>query len=198
LSLRPRLGVPKAIRLPFLSPAVTAFATFALIGFYAALIPSLLTGSLKKGSPFLAGVVVFELFLIAAAAAATGRLRDRGAMLSGLVLLPPSLALIAAAQLLRSLPLLFAAAAVAGVAGALGYRGSLAVVNRIAPDDRRSEVVSSYLVAVYLGNSLPIIGIGVLSAFVGSLAADLVFAVVITLCAGAALYAGTKYAPQEM
>jgi len=50
------------------------------------------------------------------------------------------------------------------VSGALGYRGSLQIVNQIAPDNRRSEVVSSYLMFCYAGVSLPVIGIGVLSA----------------------------------
>src|SRR5688572_20282300 len=42
LSLVPRIGVPREIRARFVSPAVTAFATFAVCGFYAALAPSLL------------------------------------------------------------------------------------------------------------------------------------------------------------
>jgi hypothetical protein len=66
-----------------------------------------------------------------------------------------------------------------GVSGRLGYRGSLEAVNRISPSDRRSEVVSSYLVAVYAGNSVPVIGIGLLSAITASLVAHKVFAVVI-------------------
>src|SRR5947207_12342496 len=160
LSLQPRLGVPKEIRLAFLSPAVTAFVTFALIGFYAALIPSLLNQSLLQRSPVVAGAVVFELFAIATAVAAvTGKLHARFAMLSGLTLLPPSLMLLVAAQLLRSMPLLLLATMLGGISAALGYRGSLEVVNRIAPRDNRSEFVSSYLIAFYLGNSLPIIGI---------------------------------------
>ena len=96
-------------------------------------------------------------------------------MLSGLVLLWPSLTLLASAELLRSMPLLVAASALCGIAAALGYRGSLAVVNRIAPDDRRAEVVSSYLIAMYLGNSLPIMGIGLLTDWTGSVPAHLAF-----------------------
>ena len=48
MSLKPRLGVPQQIRLQFVSPAVTGFATFVLIGFYSALIPSLLRDSLHS------------------------------------------------------------------------------------------------------------------------------------------------------
>lgn len=191
---RPRVGIPPAIRLAFAAPAVTAFASFALLGFYAALIPSLLGESLHLSSPLLAGMVVCELFGVAAAAAAlTASMTERAAMLGGLALLPPSLAMLVAAELLHSLALLLMAAAAGGVAAALGYRGSLGVVNRIAPDDRRGEVVSSYLIAVYCGNSVPVIGVGLLSAAVSSRTAHLVFAAVTALLAVVAWMIGHRY-----
>jgi len=61
------------------------------------------------------------------------------------------------------------------------------VVNHIAPGDRRAEVVSSYLVTVYCGNSLPVVGVGLLSDWAGSQVAHISFAVVIGLVAIAAL-----------
>jgi MFS family permease len=198
VSLKPRLGVPQAIRLQFLSPAVAAFAAFALIGFYAALVPSLLRESLHLASPLVAGAIVAELFGIAAVTIlSTGRLESRIAMLSSLVLLLPSLWLLVVAQIVQSLPVLLIAAAGTGVSGGLGYRGSLEVVNRIAPADQRSEVVSSYLVVCFAGNSLPVIGIGLLSAVAGSLSADVTFAAVITALAGIAFLTGVKYAPKS-
>ena len=195
-SLKPRLGVPQRIRLQFLSPAVAAFATFALIGFYAALLPSLLRESLHLSSPLVAGAIVAELFGIAALTIlSTGRLESRTTMLTSLVLVLPSVWLLVAAQIFQSLPLLLIAAAGTGVSGGLGYRGSLEVVNRIAPADQRSEVVSSYLVVCFAGNSLPVIGVGLLSAAAGSLAADVSFAAVITALAGIAFLTGIKYGP---
>ena len=198
VSLRPRLSVPREIRLAFIPPAATAFATFALIGFYAALLPSLLKDRLHESSPAVSGAIVFELFLVAAAVAAlTGKtLTSRATMLAGLALLPPSLALLVVVEGSASLPLLIATTVLAGLAGGLGYRGSLEVVNRISPGDKGSEVVSSYLVAVYLGNSLPIIGIGLMSEVAGTLTAHVVFAVVIGLIAAMALAVGLKYPPQ--
>lgn len=196
LSLRPRLGVPSDILLRFVSPAVTAFVTFALIGFYAALIPSLLAESLHEKSPLVAGGIVFELFTVAALTTVlAGELRSRTAMLSSLALFPPCVALLVWAELSRSMTLLLAAAAAAGVAGSLGYRGSLEVVNSIAPAEHRGEVVSSYLLAVFAGNSLPVIGIGLLSATANAATAHIAFAVVITLLAIAGLIVGGKYAP---
>jgi MFS family permease len=198
VSLRPRIGVPQPVRLQFLSPAVTGFATFALIGFYAALIPSLLGDSLHQSAPAVAGAIVCELFGIAAVTIlVSGRLESRATMLSALAVLLPSVWLLVAAEAVHSMPLLLGAAALGGVCGGLGYRGSLEVINRIAPADRRSEVVSSLLIALFAGNSVPVIGIGLLSAVAGAPAAHVAFAVVISALAGIAIVTGIKYAPSE-
>ena len=199
VSLTPRLGVPQSIRLQFVAPAVAAFAAFALIGFYAALVPSLLRDSLHLSAPAIAGGIVCELFLVAAVTIlSSGRLESRATMLTSLVLLVPSLWLLIAAEIFQSLPVLLIAAAGTGVSGGLGYRGSLEVINRIAPSDQRAEVVSSYLVVCFAGNSLPVIGIGVLAALAGSLIADVSFAGVITALAAVALWTGIKYAPKAL
>lgn len=198
VSLRPRLGVPRQILAAFVPPAITAFVTFALIGFYAALAPNLLNDSLQLKSPLMSGAVVFLLFLVATAAVPlTGRLGSRTAMLAGLALLLPSLALLTGAELLRSLSILLAATGFAGIAAALGYRGSLDVVNRIAPAEQRAELVSSYLIAVYAGNSLPIIGIGLVSAWASPTVARLAFAAVIGVLAVTAFGTGMRAVPHE-
>lgn len=198
LSLRPRLGVPENIRLQFLSPAVTAFAIFALIGFYAALIPTLLSEVLNETSPVISGLVVFKLFAFAAATVVlTGKVNSQSGMLGGLALLFPGLLLMVGAELARSMPVLILAAAIGGISAELGYRGSLEVTNQIAPAERRGEVVSSYLIAVYAGNSLPVIGVGVVSAVAGLLVAHAVFAVLIGVLAAVALATGVRYAPSH-
>ena len=197
-SLRPRLGVPRPIRLQFVSPAVSGFATFSLIGFYAALIPNLLAESLHQSAPTVAGAIVCEVFGIAAITIlSTAWLGSQAAMFSALALLVPAAWLLVGAELARSLPLLLVAAALCGVAGGLGYRGSLEVTNRIAPTDQRSEVVSSYLIALFAGNSVPVIGIGALSAMAGALTAHVTFAAVITVLAAIAAWAGVAYAPNK-
>jgi hypothetical protein len=198
ISLRPRIGVPHGIRLQFVSPAVTGFATFSLIGFYSALIPSLLGESLHQFSPLIAGAIVCELFLVATVVILTsGRLASQTATLGALLLLPPSVWILVGAELAHSLTILVFAAALGGLAGGLGYRGSLEVINRIAPADRRSEVVSSYMIALFAGNSLPVIGIGLLSATTTSLSAHVTFAAVLTILAAIALWTGLKFAPKD-
>jgi len=158
---------------------VTVFASFALLGFYSALAPSLLQRSLGVESHAVGGAVIFELYAAAVLVLAlTHWLDARAAMLWGLSLLIPSLVLLVVGFQLRSLPLLLIGAAVGGGA-ALGYRGSLQIVNQIAPDSRRAEVVSSYLMFCYAGVSLPVIGIGVVSAIETAGLAEGIFAAVI-------------------
>jgi len=198
ISLRPRLGVPSGIRAQFIAPAATAFATFAFVGFYAALAPSVVAEGLHQKNHAVAGGIVFELFIVAMfAVIATRRLGSRTTMLSALALLVPSLALLLAAEFFASMPILVAGTALGGVASALGYRGSLQVVNQIAPADRRAEVVSSYLVVCFFGNSLPVIGVGVLSSVSTSVLASTVFALVTAAIAVAAFLVGLKYTPKQ-
>lgn len=193
-ALRPRLGVPAQVHARFVAPAATAFGTFALFGFYFALVPSLLAEDLHRPDHALAGAVVLELSVAAAACiVATRRLASRHAMLAGLGLLLPSVALLVCARELGSMDILLAGTALSGIAGALGYRGSLQVVNRIAPAGRRAELVSSYMIACFLGNSVPVIGIGVLSGMLGADVATRVFAVTVAAFAVCGLFAGLRY-----
>ena len=75
----------------------------------------------------------------------------------------------------------------AAVATAFSYRGSLQVINQIAPPDRRAEIVSAYLLCGFAGNSIPVIGVGALSRIMTLLHASMVFAGVIALLSLAGL-----------
>jgi MFS family permease len=188
VSLRPRLGVPARLRVAFLAPAATAFGTFALLGFYAALIPSVMVADLGVTNRAAGGAVVFELCAVAAVAVvATRRIGSRAAMIGGLLLLLPGVWLLVLAQGLGSMPILLAGTALSGVASALGYRGGMQVTSEIAPADRRAEVVSSYFVVCYAGNSLPVIGVGLISSAAGPIAASVAFGATITVFALVAL-----------
>jgi MFS family permease len=193
LSLRPRVGVPKEIRSRFLPPALTGFGIFALGGFYAALAPGMLRGPLRQTNRAVIGLVIFEFFVVGAAAIAlTPRMRSRASMLAGLALLMPTLLLLVLAGRIHSLSLLIGTTALGGVALAFGYRGSLEVINQIAPRERRAEILSAYLLFSYAGVSLPVIGVGILSQLVNPELANLAFAVTIAAFGLVALVTGRK------
>lgn len=181
ISLKPRFGVPASIRMAFLSPGVTGFSIFSLIGFYGALIPGLVAGSLGVANPLVSGSIVFELFIVATVTLALGaRLTPRTAMLSCLVLLPASLWLLMLAEHLHSLWVVAIATFIGGIAAAFGYRGSLQVVNAICPPGQRGEVVSVLMFCMFAGNAIPVIGISVLAAATSPPIAHAAFAGVIT------------------
>ena len=191
LSVRPRLGVPRELLGAFLAPAAVAFASFAVIGYYAALIPSVMAESLGVSSPASGGAVIALLMLVGAVLALLARgLSSRAAMLSGAALLLPALILLPCAQGLHSMPLLICGTVVAGAATVLGYRGSLQVVSELAPADGRAGMISSYILVAYCANALPVLGIGVLGAMTSSLTADITFACINAALAALALTIG--------
>jgi hypothetical protein len=79
------------------------------------------------------------------------------------------------------------------VAAGLGYRGSLQVVDQSAPAHKRAAVVSSYFVCCFVGNALPVIGVGVLWSFTSMTVANIAFACMIAAFAVVALIFGLAY-----
>ena len=197
ISITPRVSVPPEIRSKFVAPAVTGFGAMALVGFYAALAPTLLASQLQITNHAVAGAIFLELAIVVAGAiVATRSLSSRSAMLAALALMLPSVAVLVAAQLVKSMTILVIATAICAVASGLGYRGSLQVANQIAPPDRRAEIVSSYFICCFAGNALPVIGVGVISTFAGPVTASIAFAVTIAVFALAALAFGVRYLPK--
>jgi len=197
LELRPRIGVPRELRLAFVAPAAIAFAAIALGGFYAALAPEMLARSLHRGAPLIVGGIVALFFACGAAVAVlTHALRGRTAMLAALGLLWVGLGSLTLAEALHSMTLLVLATLLTGAAMALGYRGSLQIINEIAPQQQRAELVSSFLLVCYSANALPVIGVGLLSLPLGPEYAHRVFAIVLVALASLACAVGLRYAPR--
>ena len=66
-TLKPRIGVPTDLRVCFTPPAISLFGVMALVGFYAALIPTILRQDLHQTNFLPAGgAVAAAMFLIAA------------------------------------------------------------------------------------------------------------------------------------
>ncbi|TPK79917.1 MFS transporter [Mesorhizobium sp. B2-4-17] len=194
ISIRPQFSVPQEIRPRFVAPAVTGFGAMALVGFYAAVAPSILAQQLHEANHAVAGALFFELAIVAAASIVVlMRVQSNRAMLAALGLMIPSVLLVVAAEISASMALMIVATACCGVVAALGYRGGLQVVNEIAPKDRRAKVVSSFFICCFVGNALPVIGIGIVSTYAGSIAASLAFAGIIIVFALVALAFGVKH-----
>lgn len=188
LSFQPRVGVPADRLDAFVTPAVTGFVIFSLGGLYFALIPSIILHDLHERNVAVAGAVVAELAVVAMVAIGVTRGRaPETAMRSGLALLVPAAGLVVAAQAARSMPILALATAFAGAALGAGYIGSLQVVNQLAPGEHRAAVASSYFFGCFIGNSVPVIGVGVLSTLTTALTASLTLAIIVAVLSLATL-----------
>jgi MFS family permease len=194
IELTPRLAVPRGKRLAFAVPAAAGFAAMALVGYYAALGPTMLHETLRLTNQALSGLIVAELFLVAAIAILiTRRIEARHMLIWGLAAMPISLAALVAAQAWSSLALMLLGTTLSGIASALSYRGGLGAINALAPADRRAEMASAYFICCFLGNALPIVGVGALSEAMGAAAADRIFALGLSLIALAALAAAWRF-----
>ena len=74
-----------------------------------------------------------------------------------------------------------------GLGQGLIVGSGLSAINQRAPGERRSETASTYFVALYLGLSLPVIGVGFLADAVGLRAAGMVLAAAAVVVVGSVL-----------
>jgi MFS family permease len=178
------LGLPEQGRGQFIAAAMAGFAAFALLGLFSSLVPGFIGGALHQGSHAVQGAVVFGVFAVATLTqVALARFSSRRVVLAGLGLFLVALALITAALAQAAMALFLAGTVAGGAAVGAIFGGSLATANRLAPPERRSQVISAFFVACYAGLIIPVVGVGVLSGFIGTFPAVLAFsALLAALC----------------
>jgi MFS family permease len=92
---------------------------------------------------------------------------------------PVALALVVAGLSAASMVLFVVGTVVGGVGVGGAFLGSLSTANRLAPPAQRGRVLSTYFVFCYIGQAIPVIGVGFASADVGDFRAVLVCAIVL-------------------
>jgi len=191
LRLRPQgLVVPPQVRAVFAPSALAAFAGFSLLGLFTAVAPAFVAETLDVHNLALAGLVVFSVFLASTAGQALmGRVGERRALPGGCFVLVAGLVLVAASLLFASLPLLVTGALCGGLGQGLAFRGAVTAISAAAPAEHRAATVSAFFVVAYLGISLPVVGVGALTLWIGLRNAGLTFAgCVLVLALGVGLY----------
>jgi MFS family permease len=157
-----RLRVPSEVRGVFVRGAAAGFGSFAVAGVFSSVAPVFLGQILGRTSHALAGAIVFILFSASIfGQLAVSRLSDRRALVIGCGLLVGGVGLLALALGIESLAALITAASVVGLGQGLVIGAGLAAINQRAPVEHRGETASSFFVVMYVGLSLPVIGVGV-------------------------------------
>ncbi len=178
------LGVPRRGRSEFIAAGVAVFAAFAVLGLFSSLVPGFIGGVLHQGDHAVQGAVVFAIFAVGTVTQiALARSSSSRVALAGLGLLLAALGLIVAALAQAAMGLFLAGTAVGGIAVGAIFLASLATANRLAPAERRGQVISAFFVACYAGLIVPVVGVGVLSGCIGTFPAVLAFASILAaLC----------------
>ncbi|EPH41387.1 MFS transporter [Streptomyces aurantiacus] len=182
---RPRRpSIPAGMRGVFVSSGTASFLAFSVIGLFLALVPTYVTKLSGSTNLALAGVAVALMLACSVLAQITASGREAlGIQITGLVLLAIGLLLLAVAGGVGSLPLLLVSTVVGGVGQGLAFLGGITEINRVAPEGRHADVISTFYVVVYLGVGVPVIAVGFLATVTGLLTAVQLFAsVVAALC----------------
>jgi MFS family permease len=184
-----RVEVPAGERARFFAACAAAAIAFAAFGLFTSLAPSFLAGTLHHGSRALAGAAACAVFAAAVIAQLASAARGpRVQLAGGLAAELLGLALVVTAVWLPSpsLDLFLLGGVVVGVGGGLLFRGALGTVAALADDEHRAEALAGLFLGGYLGLSVPVIGLGVLTQELSPRASLLVFAVLMGVVLAAA------------
>lgn len=185
-----RLSIPAPTRSAFAVAATAAFAGFAVMGLFSAVVPAFVSTLIGIDNHAAAGVVVASIFAASAAAQlVAGRIPPARAVALGCALLVVGMSVLALALHLGSLPLLILGAVVAGVGQGISFGRGLAAVAERTPADRRAEVSSTYFVVAYVAISLPVSGEGLAAQRYGLRTAGVSFALAVALLSALCLVA---------
>ncbi|MGP2437271.1 MFS transporter [Streptomyces sp. JW3] len=162
-SLRPRVAVPSADRAAFLIAVPAFIASWAIGGLYLSLGSSLTADILHTGNHVMAGLVVALICGTAAVACVTLRaMAPLRMMVTGSVGLVVGAVLTLPALLVPSMPLLLAAAVVAGFGFGLSFFGAFRMLAQTAGHAKRAQLFASVYVVCYLANSVPAVVAGLI------------------------------------
>ncbi|MFE2184754.1 MFS transporter [Streptomyces sp. NPDC059455] len=156
------------------APGITATSFVLSLG------PSLLSGLLDTTSPVVAGAMAFVMFLTATGAQfAVRRLDRRTILLAGAVSTTIGMGALIAAVRASSVPLLVAAALLAGAGQGMGQLGGLSLLNSSVSPSRLAEANAALNVGGYLPAGVLPVTAGYLSDAVGLTAGATVFGAVL-------------------
>ncbi|XHM62073.1 MFS transporter [Streptomyces iranensis] len=177
------------------APGITATSFVLSLG------PSLLAGLLDTTSPVVAGAMAFVMFLTATGAQfAVQRLDRRTILLAGAVSTTIGMAALIAAVRASSVPLLVAAALLAGAGQGMGQLGGLSLLNSSVPPSRLAEANAALNVGGYVPAGVLPVTAGYLSDAVGLTAGATVFGAVLmalALVGGLVVRAGPPSAQRK-
>jgi predicted MFS family arabinose efflux permease len=171
-SLRPRFDLPLRLRRPMLLAAPAIVGTWALVGFYASLAPTLLRALVGSNSRLLGGLALFSLASSGALSVLfMRRLAPPNLLKFGAPTLMAGIALTLAGVALKSVPGFFLGTIVAGAGFGAAFQGAVRSVVPLAAAHERAGVLAVLYVIAYVAMGLPAVLAGVSVVYGGGMIA---------------------------
>jgi MFS family permease len=173
-----QLSLPPQVRSVFIPATIAGFAGFAVFGFFTGVVPAVMGHLLNISSHAILGTVVFILFMSSIAGQFMLQwMSAKRAMLIGCPVLIVGVGLTYAGIAFASLAPILAGAIISGCGQGMTFRAGMGEITDASPEGQRSEVTSSFFVVLYVGISIPIIGIGLMNRAFGLRRAGIDFAI---------------------
>lgn len=185
-----RLAVPARVRTTFITAAIAGFAGCAVTGMFSAVSPSFVAHIIRIENHAVAGAIVCLIFASSVVAQLmSAKVEPNRALAAGCAVLVAGMLIFAASLQYSSLALLLGATIVAGVGQGITFSRGLYAVVEHTPSDNRAEVTSSYFVVLYVGTTVPAVGVGLAAETWGFRTAGIVFAFAVLALAAVCLAA---------
>lgn len=183
-----RVSVPPHAVAQYVAGGIGAGIAFAVFGLFTSLAPSFLAGSLHHPSLALAGATAFAVFAAAVIVQTLITTQSpRPIMGLGIGVMTIGLAVLVISVWLStpSLVMFLTGGVITGAGAGALFKGVVAMVAAIAPPERRAEAMAGMFLAGYIGLSMPVVGLGVMTQYLSPRLSLLIFTA--ALIAGIAL-----------
>jgi MFS family permease len=195
LDLRVRPRVPAQIHAPFRFAAVSAGATWSVLGLYLSLAPGLADQAVGSHDLLVGGTISAALIGTGAVAQLiTQRVGALRLAIGGDLVLGIALLLSVAAVAAHSAWAMYLTAVVMGVGLGPAFSSSLRHLSAVIPAAERGQVMSAYYLTGYLSLAIPAVLAGLAATHFGLTSTYLAFGAVVAIACAAAGWLGSKLA----
>jgi MFS family permease len=179
-----RVAVPATAVSRYIAAGIGAGISFAVFGLFTSLAPAFLAGPLHHPSLALAGVTAFAVFAAAVVSQTLITTQSPRPIIAwGIPVMVAGLAVLVVSVWLSapSLAMFLVGGVITGAGAGALFKGVVAMVAMDAPAERRAEALAGMFLAGYLGLSLPVVALGVMTQYLSPRLSLLLFTAVLTL-----------------
>jgi MFS family permease len=179
-----RVSVPRHAVARYFASAIGAAISFAVFGLFTSLAPTFLAGTLDHHSYALAGFTAFIVFAAAVVSqTAIANRATRTAIAGGIAGMVLGMAVLVVSVFLPSpsLALFEIGGVITGAGAGALFKGVVTSVAEIAPTESRAEALAGMFLAGYIGLSLPVLGLGVMTQYLSPRVSLVIFTAVLAL-----------------